>query len=137
MDKKIVNDLLLTKAMADSVGKLERWGSLNDIVDEIFENGVIDRDEYLHSIMELTQLGFIHSDIESEEDIEMSEAVGYDIQCLTDKGMEYINTLLHEPTTGEKVKDFFKKFNVACERIVENPVVKLTGSILLPALALL
>lgn len=136
MDKKIVNDLLLTKAMADSIGKLERWASLNDIVDEVFENGVIDREEYLHSIMELTRLGFIVSDIECEEDIEMSEAVGYDIQGLTDKGMEYINTLLHEPTVG-KSKEFFEKFNVACEKIVANPVVKLTGSILLPALALL
>lgn len=136
LEKRILNDLLLTKAMADSVGKVDRWNSLNDIVDELLANNAIDRDSYLHSIMTLTQLKYINSDIESKEDIEMSEAVGFDIRGLTASGIAYIDSLLHEPM-GDKVKAFFKKFDTICGEIADSGIVKLTNSILLPALGLL
>ena len=48
--------LLLTKAMSDNVGRIERWASLEDVVDELLMDGAIDREEYLTSIMKLTQL---------------------------------------------------------------------------------
>lgn len=73
----------------------------------------------------------------AEEDIEMSEADGYDIEGLTAKGMEYINILLHKPSTGEKVSNFFKEFDKVCNKVVDSGAVRLTGGILLPLLGLL
>lgn len=136
LNKKLMADLLLTKAMADYSVKEERFDSLNDVIDEIFADGAIDRDDYLHSVMELTQLGYVASDIESEEDIEMSEAVGYDIVGLTSQGLEYINSILNEPTIGEKAKNFFTEFDNLCKKMDGSGIVKLTGTLLLPLLGL-
>lgn len=136
MNKKLIEDLLLTKAMADLATKENRFDCLNDVIDEVLADGAIDREDYLHSIMELSQLGYINSDIESEEDIEMSEAVGFDIVGLTPKGEEYINSILNEPTMGEKVKKFFTEFDNACERVADSGIVKLTGSLILPILGM-
>lgn len=129
--------LLLTKAMSDSVGKIERWASLNDVVDEILIDGAIDREKFLHGIMELTQLGLIASDIESEEDIEMSEAVGFDILGLTAEGIAYIEKLNDKPELKEKVAMFFNKFSEVCGAISENGAVKLLGTTIVPILSLL
>ena len=128
--------LLLTKAMSDSVGKIERWASLYDVVDEILVNGAVDREKFLHGIMELTQLGLIASDIECEEDIEMSEAVGFDISGLTAEGIAYIEKLNDKPEVKEKVAKFFDKVNEVCGAINENNAVKLFSTTILPILAL-
>lgn len=133
---KQLGDLLLTKAMADSVGSIERWGSLNDVIDEVFADGAIDREDYLHSVMELTQLGFINSDIQTEEDIELSEAVGYDIQGLTVDGLDYIKQLKDKPEFKERVTSFFNQFSKVCGAVSDNGTVKLLGSTILPLLAL-
>lgn len=133
---KQLGNLLLTKAMSDSVGSVERWGILNDVIDEVFADGAIDRDDYLHSIMELTQLGFISSDIRTEEDIEMSEAVGYDIQGLTVDGLDYIEKLKEKPEFKEKVTSFFNKFSEVCGAVSENGAVKLLGTAILPLVGL-
>lgn len=133
---KQLETLLLTKAMADSVGKVERWSSLNDVVDEILIDGAINREKFLHGIMELTQLGLIASDIESEEDIEMSEAVGFDICGLTAEGIDYIEKLNDKPELKEKVATFFDKVNEVCGTINENNAVKLFCQTILPILAL-
>lgn len=134
---KQLETLLLTKAMADSVGKVERWSSLNDVVDEILIDGAINREKFLHGIMELTQLGLIASDIESEEDIEMSEAVGFDICGLTAEGIDYIEKLNDKPELKEKVAMFFSKFSEVCGAISDNGAVKLLGSTIIPLLSLL
>lgn len=128
--------LLLTKAMSDSVGKIDRWASLNDVVDEILIDGAIDREKFLHGIMELTQLGLIASDIESEEDIEISEAVGYDILGLTAEGIAYIEKLNDKPELKEKVAEFFDKFSEVCGAINENNAVKLFCSTIVPIVSL-
>ena len=134
MNKKLIEDLLLTKAMSDLATKENRFDCLNDVIDEVLADGAIDRDLYLHSIMELTQLGYVKSDIESEDDIEMSEAVGYDIVGLTPKGVEYVNDILKEPTLGEKAKHFFKEFDNVCGKLANSGVVNLAGTCLLPLL---
>ena len=54
LNNKLIADLLLTKAMSDNVGRIERWASLDDVVDELLMDGAIDREEYLTSIMERT-----------------------------------------------------------------------------------
>ncbi|MCM1542117.1 MAG: hypothetical protein NC121_12780 [Blautia sp.] len=141
-----VADLLLTKAMADSVGSTGRWDSLNAVIDEVFENGAVDRDGYLHSIMELTQLGFVNSDLREEGDIEMSEAAGYDIAGLTSAGEKYIGQYLEqdmgqdtrqsieqwEPTVKEKFIARFNTVSEICGKISENGMVKLISTIILP-----
>ena len=132
----LLENLLLTKAMCDYSKKEERFDSLNDVIDEVFADGALDRDKYLHSIMELTQLGYIDSDIESEEDIEMSEAVGYDIIGLTANGVEYINSLYNESSKADRVKDFFKKFDSICGSIADSGTGKLVGTVLLPLLGM-
>lgn len=129
--------LLLTKAMSDNIGRVERWTCLDDVVDELLMDGAIDREEYLTSIMELTQLGLISSDIKSEEDIEMSETVGFDIIGLTTEGLQYIEKLKLNTEFKEKVTAFFDKFSKVCGEVSENGVVKLLGMAILPLLSLL
>ena len=129
--------LLLTKAMSDNIGRVERWTCLDDVVDELLMDGAIDREEYLTSIMELTQLGLISSDIKSEEDIEMSETVGFDIIGLTTEGLEYIEKLKLNTEFKEKVTVFFDKFSKVCGEVSENGAVKLLGMAILPLLSLL
>jgi len=136
MSKTLMSDLLLTKAMADYSLREERFDSLNDVIDEVFSDGALDRENYLHSIMKLTQLGYVASDIESEEDIEMSEAVGYDIVGLTAKGINFINGLMEDKTWGDKVKDFFVKFDNVCEKVADSGIVKLTGALIFPVLGI-
>lgn len=137
LNNKLIADLLLTKAMSDNVGRIERWASLDDVVDELLMDGAIDREEYLTSIMELTQLGLIASDIENVEDIEMSEAVGFDIVGVTEQGLAYIDSLYADTTVKDKVTAFFDKFNEVCNKINENGAVKLLGTTIVPVLSLL
>lgn len=129
--------LLLTKAMSDNVGRIERWASLDDVVDELLMDGAIDREEYSTSIMKLTQLGLIASDIESEEDIEMSEAVGFEIAGVTKEGLAYIDSLYADTTVKGKVTAFFDKFNEVCGAISDNGAVRLLGTTIVPILSLL
>lgn len=137
LNNKLIADLLLTKAMSDNIGRVERWACLDDVVDELLMDGAIDREEYLTSIMELTQLGLISSDIESEEDIEMSEAVGFEIAGVTKEGLAYIDSLYADTTVKDKVAAFFDKFNEVCNKINENGAVKLLGTTIVPILSLL
>ena len=137
LNNKLIADLLLTKAMSDNVGRIERWASLDDVVDELLMDGAIDREEYLTSIMELTQLGLIASDIENVEDIEMSEGVGFDIVGVTEQGLAYIDSLYADTTVKDKVTAFFDKFNEVCNKINENGAVKLLGTTIVPVLSLL
>lgn len=128
--------LLLTKAMSDNIGRVERWSCLEDVVDELLMDGTIDREEYLTSIMELTQLGLIASDIESEEDIEMSEAVGFEIAGVTKEGLAYIDSLYADTTVKGKVTAFFDKFNAVCGALSDNGAVRLLGTTIVPILSL-
>lgn len=137
MNDKLEKTLLLTKGLSENIGKCERWESLNDIVGELLENDVLDCKEYLHDVMELTRLGYVKSDLENEEDIEMSEAVGFDISGLTLDGEKHVEDLLKKPATGEKIHGFFKKLDEACGRIADTGAARLAGTIILPALALL
>ena len=134
---KQLEDLLLTRAMADYVHKEERFESLNDVIDEVFADGALNREDYLHSIMQLTQFGYVISDIESEEDIEMSEAVGYDIKGLTPKAIEYVSDLENDKAAGEKVKSFFIKFYEMCDKLANSGTVNLAGKLIIPVLKLL
>lgn len=137
LNNKLIADLLLTKAMLDNVGRIERWASLDDVVDELLMDGAIDREEYLTSIMELTQLGLIASDIENVEDIEMSEGVGFDIVGVTEQGLAYIDSLYADTTVKGKVTAFFDKFNEVCGAISDNGAVRLLGTTIVPILSLL
>lgn len=132
-----LESLLLTKAMADNIGRVERWTCLKDVVNELLMDGAIDREKYLTSIMELTQLGLVVSDIESEEDIEMSEAVGFEIAGVTKEGLAYIDSLYADTTVKGKVTAFFDKFNEVCNKINEKGAVKLLGTTVVPVLSLL
>ena len=136
LNNKLIADLLLTKAMLDNVGRIERWASLDDVVDELLMDGAIDREEYLTSIMELTQLGLIASDIENVEDIEMSEGVGFDIVGVTEQGLAYIDSLYADTTVKGKVTAFFDKFNEVCGAISDNGAVRLLGTTIVPILSL-
>lgn len=132
-----LENLLLTKAMSDNIGRVERWTCLKDVVNELLMDGAIDREKYLTSIMELTQLGLIASDIKSEEDIEMSEVVGFEIAGVTKEGLTYIDRLYVDTTVKGKVTTFFDKFNEVCNKINENGAVKLFGTTVVPILSLL
>lgn len=137
LNNKLIADLLLTKAMSDNVGRIERWASLDAVVDELLMDGAIDREEYLTSIMELTQLGLIASDIENVEDIEMSEGVGFDIVGVTEQGLAYIDGLGADTTVKGKVTEFFNKVSEVCGAISDNGAVRLLGTTIVPILSVL
>lgn len=137
-----VANLLLLKAMEDSVGTAEGWDSLNDVIDDIFADNAVDIDDVMQGVMELTQLGLINSDIKNEEDLEMSEAVGYDIEGLTPDGEKYVEEYLKQgteqdvkqdmeqwnPTVKEKFIARFNQISDVCGKISENGIVKLIGT---------
>lgn len=130
LNDELLRDLLLTKAMENSIGQVDRWESLNDVVEEVLANGEVDKDQYFASIMKLTQLGLVKSNIKNEEDLEMSEMEGCDIIGVTKEGNEYINRLSADTTTKEKVTELFDKFNEACKKLNDNEPVKLLGTTL-------
>lgn len=137
-----VANLLLLKAMEDSVGTAEGWDSLNDVIDDIFADNAVDIGDVMQGVMELTQLGLINSDIKNEEDLEMSEAVGYDIEGLTPDGEKYVEEYLKQgteqdvkqdmeqwnPTVKEKFIARFNQISDVCGKISENGIVKLIGT---------
>lgn len=125
LSEKIFNDLLLTKAMEKNIGQLDRWDSLNDIVDEVLMNGVIDRDDYFASLVELTQLGYVNSSLKTVEDIKKSEWDGYDIICVTNKGIKYIDKVAQSEEMKEKINTFFTNFDTVCLKVAESGTFKL------------
>lgn len=118
--EKQIEDLFLLKALEEYSKSEERFDSLNDVLDEVFANGSIDRDELFYSIMEFTNLGLVTSSIESEEDIELSEGVGFDIKGLTEQGEQYIEELLKQPTLKEKAKDILKNIDKAFGKLINT-----------------
>lgn len=122
--EKQIEDLFLLKALEEYSKSEERFDSLNDVLDEVFANGSIDRDELFYSIMEFTNLGLVTSSIESEEDIELSEAVGFDIKGLTEQGEQYIEELLKQPTLKEKAKDILRNIDKAFGKLINTNTYK-------------
>lgn len=122
--EKQIEDLFLLKALEEYSKSEERFDSLNDVLDEVFANGSIDRDELFYSIMEFTNLGLVTSSIESEEDIELSEGVGFDIKGLTEQGEQYIEELLKQPTLKEKAKDILKNIDKAFGKLINTNTYK-------------
>lgn len=137
LNDELLRDLLLTKAMENNIGQVDMWKSLNDVIDTALENGEVDKDQYYASIMKLTQLGLVESDIKNEEDLEIAEVVYGDIIGVTKEGNEYIERLSADTATKEKVAEFFDKFNEACNKLNENGAVKLLGTTIAPILSLL
>lgn len=129
LSEKLFNDLLLTRAMEKNIGKLERWGSLNEIIDELFADGALDRDEYFSSLLELTQLGYVASGLKIKEDIKKSEKDGYNIECVTEKGLHYIDSIMREEVMKEKVLTFFGKVDEVCGAVAESDIFKLSVGI--------
>ena len=129
-----LNYLLLTKAMSNSVGNVERWECLNDVVTDLLENGLLDRNDYWHNILELKNLGFVDSDI-TDDDIDFVDGIDFEGIGLTSEGDAYINSLNH--TLKEKANDLFERFNAACEKINNKGSVKLLSSIIRRSLGVL
>lgn len=121
---KQTEDLFLLKALEDYSKSEERFDSLSDVLDEVFANGDIDREKLFYSIMEFTNLGLVTSNIESEEDIELSEAVGFDIEGLTEQGEQYIAELLKQQNLKEKAKDILKNIDKAFGKLVNTNTYK-------------
>lgn len=127
--EKQIEDLFLLKALEEYSKSEERFDSLNDVLDEVFANGSIDRDELFYSIMEFTNLGLVTSSIESEEDIELSEGVGFDIKGLTEQGEQYIEELLKQPTLKEKAKDILKNIDKAFGKLINTNTYKFISNL--------
>ncbi len=89
--------------------------SIDDVLNEMFANGSVDRDSYVKSIMELTKIGYVNSDLKNEEDVKDSELNGFEINGLTDKGRKYVNKVLAD----EKMQDDLKKFYVKSKKIIK------------------
>lgn len=130
LTEKQTKDLFLLKALEDYSQSDEGFDSLNDVLQEVFRNGVIDRDELFESILVFTNLGLVISNIESEEDIELTEAVGFDIEGFTEQGEQYVEDLLKQQQLKEKAKDILKNIDSAFERLSNTNVYKFISGLL-------
>ncbi|WP_141709436.1 hypothetical protein, partial [Eisenbergiella tayi] len=63
LTEKQTEDLFLLKALEDYSQSDEGFDSLNDVLQEVFMNGVLDRDELFESILVFTNLGLVTSNI--------------------------------------------------------------------------
>lgn len=130
LTEKQTEDLFLLKALEDYSQSDEGFDSLNDVLQEVFMNGVLDRDELFESILVFTNLGLVISNIESEEDIELTEAVGFDIEGFTEQGEQYVEDLLKQQQLKEKAKDILKNIDSAFERLSNTNVYKFISGLL-------
>lgn len=130
LTEKQTEDLFLLKALEDYSQSDEGFGSLNDVLQEVFMNGVLDRDELFESILVFTNLGLVTSNIESEEDIELTEAVGFDIEGFTEQGEQYVEDLLKQQQLKEKAKDILKNIDSVFERLSNTNVYKFISGLL-------
>lgn len=130
LTEKQTEDLFLLKALEDYSQSDEGFDSLNDVLQEVFMNGVIDRDELFESILVFTNLGLVTSNIENEEDIELTEAVGFDIEGFTEQGEQYVEDLLKQQQLKEKAKDILKNIDSAFERLSNTNVYKFISGLL-------
>lgn len=124
LTEKQTEDLFLLKALEDYSRSEERFDSLNDVLDEVLVNGSIDREEFFYSILEFTNLGLITSSIETEEDIALSEAIGFDIEGFTEQGKQYLEELLKQPNLKEKAKDILKSIDKAFGKLIDTNIYK-------------
>ncbi|WP_207647411.1 hypothetical protein, partial [Eisenbergiella tayi] len=108
----------------------EGFDSLNDVLQEVFMNGVLDRDELFESILVFTNLGLVTSNIESEEDIELTEAVGFDIEGFTEQGEQYIQNLLKQQKMKDMAKGFLKRFDSVFEKLSKTNIYKFISGLL-------
>lgn len=130
LTKKESEDLFLLKALEDYSQSEERFDSLNDVLEEVFSNGAIDRDELFRSIMVFTNLGLVTSNIESEEDIELTEAVGFDIEGFTEQGKQYIDDLLKQQNFREIAKGILKSIDSAFGKLADTNIYKFISGLI-------
>lgn len=138
LTKEQLQYLTLTKAMADYLeseeNTVERWSCLDDVVREVLEDGRIDREDYWHRILELTQLGLVNSDI-TEEDKHLIEGMDFSITGLTPDGEKYIEQL--NATFQKKVILCLGELMELLKKVNKSDVVQFTGTVVLPILSLL
>lgn len=130
LTEKQTKDLFLLKALEDYSQSEERFDSLNDVLEELFANGAIDRDELFYSIMVFTNSGLVTSNIECEEDIELTEAVGFDIEGFTEQGKQYIEDLLKQQQMKEKAKGILKSIDSAFGKLADTNIYKFISGLI-------
>lgn len=130
LTEKQTEDLFLLKAIEDYSQSEERFDSLNDVLEELFANGAIDRDELFYSIMVFTNSGLVTSNIECEEDIELTEAVGFDIEGFTEQGKQYIEDLLKQQQMKEKAKGILKSIDSTLGKLADTNIYKFISGLI-------
>lgn len=69
------------------------------------------------------------SSIKNEEDIEMSEVIGFKIVGVTEQGLAYIEELNADTTVKGKVTEFFDEFNEVCDKANNSGAEDTTGKL--------
>ena len=105
-----IKTLVLIDGIGRSVGRLDRWNSTTDIIEELLSSEVIDTDEFLGSVYELKQMGLIDGEIDEEEVLENQYIYEYDNIKLSVEGKKVIQ----QDSIKEKIIKVGKKL---CEEL--------------------
>ena len=108
--EKQIETLVLIKGIEQGVGKLDRWNSTTDIIEELLSNEVVDTDEFLESVFDLKQTGLIEGEIDKEELLENQYIYEYDNIKLSVEGKKVIQ----QDSIKEKIIKIGKKL---CEEL--------------------
>ncbi len=100
----------------DETEEDEERATIGDVLNEMFANGSVDRDSYVKSIMELTKIGYVNSDLKNEEDVKDSKLNGFEINGLTDKGRKYVDKILAD----EKMRNDLKQSLAKCDKLLKD-----------------
>ncbi len=119
--EKQIETLVLIKGIEQSVGKLDRWNSTTDIIEELLSNEVVDTDEFLESVFELKQTGLIEGEIDKEELLENQYIYEYDNIKLSVEGKKVIQN----DSVKEKIIKAGKKLCEELKPVAQGVLVKI------------
>lgn len=124
MTEKQIKTLVLIKGIEQSVGKLDRWNSITDIIEELLSNEVQDTDEFLGSVYELKQMGLIEGEIDKEEMLENQYIYEYDNIKLSVEGKKVIQ----QDSIKEKIIKVGKKLCEELKPVAQGVMVNIIST---------
>ena len=76
LSEKLEMDLLLIKNMEEVVAESEEHESIIDLVDLLFENQILDKEQFLMEVSELAKKGYVETDLLESIEEEFEEYKG-------------------------------------------------------------
>lgn len=124
--EKQIEILVLVKGIEQSVGKLDRWNSTTDIIEELLSNEVWDTDEFLGGVYELKQMGLIDGEIDKKELLENQFVYEYDDIKLSDEGKKVIQ----QDNIKEKLIKIVKMLCVELKPVAQGVLANILSGVI-------